>query len=67
MNTDVIIIGAGPVGIFAAFQAGMLGMQVHVVDSLFPSVDSVQHFIQRNSYTIYLGTNRSLLPRLFRI
>ncbi|KYH12743.1 NAD(P)/FAD-dependent oxidoreductase [Neorickettsia sp. 179522] len=34
MNTDVIIIGAGPVGIFAAFQAGMLGMQVHVVDSL---------------------------------
>ncbi|ACT69716.1 thioredoxin reductase [Neorickettsia risticii str. Illinois] len=37
MNTDVIIIGAGPVGIFTAFQAGMLGMRVHVVDSL-PSI-----------------------------
>lgn len=32
-NTDIIIIGAGPVGLFAIFQAGMLGMKVHVVDS----------------------------------
>ncbi|MDR0296720.1 MAG: NAD(P)/FAD-dependent oxidoreductase [Rickettsia sp.] len=32
-NTDIIIIGAGPVGLFAVFQAGMLGMCCHVVDS----------------------------------
>ncbi|MCC8483759.1 MAG: NAD(P)/FAD-dependent oxidoreductase [Rickettsia endosymbiont of Labidopullus appendiculatus] len=32
-NTDIIIIGAGPVGLFAVFQAGMLGMRCHVVDS----------------------------------
>jgi thioredoxin reductase (NADPH) len=32
-NTDIIIIGAGPVGLFAIFQAGMLGMRCHVVDS----------------------------------
>lgn len=33
-QTDIIIIGAGPVGLFAVFQAGMLGMRCHVVDSL---------------------------------
>ncbi|WP_375319072.1 NAD(P)/FAD-dependent oxidoreductase [Candidatus Tisiphia endosymbiont of Oplodontha viridula] len=32
-DTDIIIIGAGPVGLFAIFQAGMLGMRCHVVDS----------------------------------
>jgi len=34
MHYDVVIIGAGPVGIFAAFQAGLLGMKVCVVDAL---------------------------------
>jgi len=33
-NTDVVIIGAGPVGLFAIFQAGMLGMTCHIVDNL---------------------------------
>lgn len=31
---DVAIIGAGPVGLFAVFQCGMLGLSCHVVDSL---------------------------------
>lgn len=34
MQTDIAIIGAGPVGIFSAFQAGMLGMRVCVIDAL---------------------------------
>ena len=33
-NTDVVIVGAGPVGLFAVFEAGMLKMQAHVVDAL---------------------------------
>ncbi|MFT6072456.1 MAG: thioredoxin reductase (NADPH) [Alphaproteobacteria bacterium] len=33
-QTDICIIGAGPVGIFSVFQCGMLGMKCHVVDSL---------------------------------
>lgn len=33
-STDIAIIGAGPVGLFAAFQAGMLGLSSHVVDAL---------------------------------
>lgn len=31
---DVAIIGAGPVGLFAVFEFGMLGMSAHVVDTL---------------------------------
>jgi thioredoxin reductase (NADPH) len=33
-DTDIVIIGAGPVGLFAVFQCGMLGMKAHVVDAL---------------------------------
>src|SRR3954453_6637341 len=33
-ETDVAIIGAGPVGLFAIFECGMLKMQTHVVDAL---------------------------------
>ena len=33
-TTDIAIIGAGPVGLFTVFQAGMLKMKCHVIDSL---------------------------------
>lgn len=33
-TTDIVIIGAGPVGLFAIFEAGMLKMRAHVVDAL---------------------------------
>lgn len=33
-ETDVAIIGAGPVGLFSVFQMGMLGLKSHVVDAL---------------------------------
>ena len=33
-TTDVAIIGAGPVGLFAVFECGMLDMKCHVFDAL---------------------------------
>lgn len=33
-QTDVAIIGAGPVGLFAVFECGMLGFAAHVIDAL---------------------------------
>ncbi len=33
-TTDVIIIGAGPVGLFAVFELGLLDMKAHLVDIL---------------------------------
>ena len=36
-KTDVVIVGAGPVGLFAVFECGMLKIRTHVVDALdFP-------------------------------
>jgi thioredoxin reductase (NADPH) len=32
--TDIVVIGAGPVGLFAVFEAGMLKMRTHVIDTL---------------------------------
>jgi thioredoxin reductase (NADPH) len=34
VTTDICIIGAGPVGLFAVFEAGLLKMRCHVVDAL---------------------------------
>ncbi len=33
-QTDVIIVGAGPVGLFAVFELGLLGLKAHLVDIL---------------------------------
>jgi thioredoxin reductase (NADPH) len=34
IETDIIIVGAGPVGLFAVFEAGLLKLKCHLVDSL---------------------------------
>ena len=34
IKTDMVIIGAGPCGLFAVFEAGLLGMRCHLVDNL---------------------------------
>ena len=34
IKTDVVIIGAGPVGLFAVFELGLLDMKCHLIDIL---------------------------------
>lgn len=34
ISTDICIIGAGPVGLFAVFEAGLLKMRCHLIDAL---------------------------------
>ncbi len=34
IETDIVVIGAGPTGLFTVFEAGLLGMRCHLVDSL---------------------------------
>jgi len=34
IQTDICIIGAGPVGLFAVFEAGLLKMRCHLIDAL---------------------------------
>lgn len=34
IKTDIIIIGAGPTGLFAVFEAGLLQLKCHLIDAL---------------------------------
>ena len=34
ITTDICIIGAGPVGLFSVFEAGLLKMRCHLIDAL---------------------------------
>jgi len=34
IETDVVIVGAGPCGLFQVFELGLLGIKAHIVDSL---------------------------------
>ena len=34
INTDILVIGAGPVGLFCVHQLGIIGLKCEVVDNL---------------------------------
>ena len=34
IESDILIIGAGPVGLFTVFEAGLLGLQCQIIDNL---------------------------------
>lgn len=34
IQTDILIIGAGPTGLFAVFEAGLLKLKCHIIDAL---------------------------------
>ena len=34
IKTDVVIVGAGPVGLFAVFELGLLDIKAHLIDIL---------------------------------
>jgi thioredoxin reductase (NADPH) len=34
IKTDIIIIGAGPTGLFTVFEAGLLKLKCHLIDAL---------------------------------
>lgn len=53
LQTDIVIIGAGPVGLSAVFQAGMLGLKVVIVDALeFPGGQCAALYPQKPIYDI---------------
>ncbi|MEM7611066.1 MAG: NAD(P)/FAD-dependent oxidoreductase [Pseudomonadota bacterium] len=34
IKTDVVIVGAGPCGLFQVFELGLLGLKAHIIDSI---------------------------------
>ncbi len=53
IETDAVIIGAGPVGLFQVFELGLLEIKVHVVDSLaYPGGQCVELYPDKPIYDI---------------
>lgn len=53
IETDALIIGAGPVGIFQAFQLGLLEINAHIVDALpYPGGQCIELYPDKPIYDI---------------
>ena len=53
IHTDVVIVGAGPCGLFQVFELGLLGLKAHVVDSLrVPGGQCVELYPDKPIYDI---------------
>jgi len=53
IETDAVIIGAGPVGLFQVFELGLLEIKAHVIDSLaYPGGQCVELYPDKPIYDI---------------
>ena len=53
IETDILIIGAGPVGLFTVFEAGLLGLKCHIIDALAkPGGQCVELYPKKPIYDI---------------
>ena len=53
IETDIIIIGAGPVGLFTVFEAGLLKLRCHLIDSLpIPGGQLIEIYPKKPIYDI---------------
>jgi thioredoxin reductase (NADPH) len=53
IETDILIIGAGPVGLFAVFEAGLLKMRCHILDVLpYPGGQLAEIYPKKPIYDI---------------
>ena len=67
-DTDALVIGAGPVGLFQAFQLGLQGIACHIVDALpHPGGQCAELYADKPIYDIPgipVCTGRELVERL---
>lgn len=53
IQTDAVIIGAGPVGLFQVFELGLLEIKAHVIDSLaYPGGQCIELYPDKPIYDI---------------
>jgi thioredoxin reductase (NADPH) len=70
LEIDALIIGAGPVGLYQAFQLGLQGIQAHMVDALpYAGGQCVELYADKPIYDIpgfVICTGRELVNNLLR-
>jgi thioredoxin reductase (NADPH) len=70
IETDAVIVGAGPVGLFQVFELGLLEIKAHVVDSLaYPGGQCVELYPDKPIYDIPavpVCTGRELTQNLLK-
>jgi thioredoxin reductase (NADPH) len=69
-ETDAVIVGAGPAGLFQAFQLGLLEINAHIVDALpYPGGQCIELYPDKPIYDIPglpVCTGRELVDRLLQ-
>lgn len=70
IETDAVVIGAGPVGLFQVFELGLLGIHAHVIDSLpAPGGQCIALYADKPIYDIpatKVCTGRELVGQLLK-
>jgi thioredoxin reductase (NADPH) len=70
IETDAVIIGAGPVGLFQVFELGLLEIKAHVIDSLaYPGGQPMELYPDKPIYDIPavpVCTGRELVASLMK-
>ena len=70
IETDAVIVGAGPVGLFQVFELGLLEIKAHVVDSLaYPGGQCIELYPDKPIYDIPavpVCTGRELTDNLLK-
>ena len=65
-STDVVIIGAGPVGLFAVFQLGLARLKAHVIDILDkPGGQCAELYPEKPIYAV--SYTHLTLPTILRV
>lgn len=70
IETDALIVGAGPVGLFQVFELGLLEIKAHVIDTLdYPGGQCIELYPDKPIYDIPalpFCTGRELAERLLK-
>jgi thioredoxin reductase (NADPH) len=70
IETDAVIVGAGPVGLFQVFELGLLEIKAHVIDSLaYPGGQCIELYPDKPIYDIPavpVCTGRELTANLLK-
>jgi thioredoxin reductase (NADPH) len=70
IETDAVIVGAGPVGLFQVFELGLLEVKAHVIDSLaYPGGQCIELYPDKPIYDIPavpMCTGRELTENLLK-